>query len=54
MSYHKGRPMDFLGAYPCFLCGTRVRVYGWLPECVLCPKHERERDQEEASMEEKR
>lgn len=26
---------DFLGTYRCH-CGKRVRVYGWLPEAILC------------------
>lgn len=27
---------QFLGTYPCALCPKRVRVYEWLPSCVLC------------------
>jgi len=26
----------FIGTYPCAVCARRVRVYDWLPECVLC------------------
>jgi hypothetical protein len=28
---------DFLGTHKC-ICGKRVRVYGWLPECPLCAR----------------
>jgi len=27
---------QYLGQYPCALCPKLVRVYDWLPECVLC------------------
>lgn len=35
------RRAEFLGSYPCVDCASRdvkrmVRVYGWLPEAVLC------------------
>jgi hypothetical protein len=27
---------EFIGTYRCFLCAKKVRVYDWLPACVLC------------------
>ncbi len=38
---------DFVGTYPCTSCaadGVRrmVRVYGWLPDAVMCAQHRRE------------
>ena len=40
---------SFLGTYPCAICRSNVRVYGWLPEDVLCAKHRREIDSAEAA-----
>jgi hypothetical protein len=31
----------FIGTYSCALCARRVRVYDWLPECVLCARCKR-------------
>lgn len=28
----------YIGTYPCFACMRRIRVYDWLPDCVLCVK----------------
>lgn len=43
----------FLGTYPCAICGKRVRVYGWLPEAILCASCTRERDRQEACSQSK-
>ena len=43
----------FIGTFPCFLCAKKVRVYDWLPECVLCPRCNKEADEMEARMQEK-
>lgn len=32
------RNPEFIGTYPCAVCGKRVRIYGWLPTCVLCTR----------------
>lgn len=43
----------FIGTFPCFLCAKKVRVYDWLPECVLCVRCNKEADEMEARMQEK-
>lgn len=45
------RNPDFLGSYPCAVCGRRVRIYGWLPTCVLCAQCTRETARSEATAE---
>ncbi len=35
----------FIGTYRCAVCGTRVRVYDWLPDPVLCAQHQRDEDE---------
>ena len=42
----------FIGTFTCFLCTKKVRVYDWLPECVLCPRCNMEADEMEARMQE--
>lgn len=39
----------FIGTYPCFLCKKKVRVYDWLPECVLCSKCKKSVEAEETA-----
>lgn len=41
----------FIGTYPCALCALRVRVYDWLPECVLCAQCKRRVERDEARSE---
>lgn len=47
----------YIGTFTCDVCPTRVRVYDWLPEPLLCPrcsKREREREEREERTEGKR
>ena len=46
-------PEELLCTYLCFLCKKKVRVYDWVPACVLCPRCTKEVDEMEACMEEK-
>ena len=39
---------EFIGTYPCFICVKKVRVYDWLPACVLCVRCNVEVDDTEA------
>jgi hypothetical protein len=44
----------FIGTYPCNHCNRqRVRVYDWLPECVLCAKCKAQIAAQEALQEDK-
>jgi hypothetical protein len=44
---------SFIGTFPCFLCKKRVRVYDYLPDCVLCASCKREVERQEACQEER-
>ncbi len=41
---------DYIGTYPCVVCTKKVRVYDWLPQCVLCTQCEKEADELEERM----
>jgi hypothetical protein len=42
---------EFIGTYRCAGCRCRVRVYDWLPECVLCRTCQRDIDRQERASE---
>ncbi len=43
----------YIGRYPCSVCARLVRVYDWLPECVLCAPCARKEDRNERQGEER-
>jgi len=44
------KPREFIGTYPCVVCTKKVRVYDWLPQCVLCVRCNQEADRMEKAM----